>query len=104
MSLMTPHLLGEEFQRVWMMFATTVLLCPTTYEWIIPDDFVALDGPVEEISSYDWSGATLDKLVTLIETYKSNGCSGALCGCLLVPVVSIDFHSRNRIIVVFSIL
>jgi len=85
----TPELLGDQFQRIFVMFATAVFLCPTTYECISPDYLAALEGPTTDISTYDWSGATLEKLVSSIKTYKQKEFTGALCGCLIVPVVSL---------------
>ena len=71
-----------------MMFAIATLLSPTIYECVNPDLFGSLEGPVSDICMYDWSGAVADKLVLCIERFNEKGCTGALGGCLLVPVVS----------------
>ena len=85
--LITPELTGEVFQRVFVMFATAVFLCPTTYDCVSPDYLAALEGPASNISSYDWSNAVTEKLVASLQTFKDKGFAGALCGCLLIPVV-----------------
>jgi len=80
-------LVDSDFQTYWMMFNTTVLLCPTTYECASPDYLSALEGPPEEIASYDWSSVVFWKLSRSIEIFAKNGYTGALCGCLIVPLV-----------------
>ena len=77
-----------DFQMYWMMFNITVFLCPTTYECVSPEYLSALEGPTEEIASYDWSSVVFWKLSKCVETFINNGFSGALGGCLLVPLVS----------------
>lgn len=78
-----------DFQTYWMMFNVTVFLCPTTYDCVSPEFLSALEGPPEEIASYDWSSVVFWKISRSIDTFIKNGFTGALCGCLLVPLVSI---------------
>ena len=88
MDLIVPELDEVDFKRLFMMFAIATLLSPTSYECVSPDLFGALEGPVSDICLYDWSGAVADKLALCIERFNEKGCTGALGGCLLVPVVS----------------
>ena len=85
--LLKSDLDDEDFQRYWMMFTVTVLLCPTTYDCVSPEFLSACEGPPEGISSYDWSSVIFRKLSSSIDTFINNNFSGALCGCLLVPLV-----------------
>ena len=84
----------EDFKRYWTMFSVTVFLCPSTYDCASPDYLSAVEGPSEEIPSYDWSSVVYHKLIVSFETFLDNKLVGALCGCLVVPLVStfIKFH------------
>ena len=76
------------FHWVFVMFAISVFLCPTTYDCVSHDYLAALEGLASNISSYDWSNAITEKLVASLQTFKDKGFTGALCGCLLIPVVA----------------
>ena len=85
--LLRTDLSDGDFQRYWMMFSVTVLLCPTTYDCVSPEYLSAFEGPPEEIASYDWSSVVFRKLSSSIDIFIKNDFSGALCGCLLVHLV-----------------
>ncbi|KAM0824834.1 hypothetical protein ACQ4PT_069943 [Festuca glaucescens] len=88
MNMMSSDLEEEDFKRYWMMFSVTAFLCPTTYECVSPDYLSALEGPFEEIRSYDWSSAVFQKLSVSMKTFVDCGLQGALCGCLVVPLMT----------------
>uniref|UniRef100_A0A0E0BQZ9 Aminotransferase-like plant mobile domain-containing protein n=1 Tax=Oryza glumipatula TaxID=40148 RepID=A0A0E0BQZ9_9ORYZ len=79
--LLTKDLLGDKFKRIFMLFAITTFLCPSSYDHASPDYFSAISD-VSQISSYDWCGAVLDKIVFSIAKFKS-GTSSTIGGSLL---------------------
>ncbi|KAM0865808.1 hypothetical protein ACQ4PT_043036 [Festuca glaucescens] len=88
MNMLSSDLEEEDFKRYWMMFTITAFLCPTTYECASPDYLSALEGPSEEIRSYDWSSGVFQKLSVSMKTFIDCGLQGALCGCLVVPLMT----------------
>ncbi|KAM0924437.1 hypothetical protein ACQ4PT_004858 [Festuca glaucescens] len=88
MNMLSSDLEEEDFKRYWMMFTVTAFLCPTTYECASPDYLSALEGPSEEIRSYDWSSGVFQKLSVSMKTFVDCGLQGALCGCLVFPLMT----------------
>ncbi|KAM0837987.1 hypothetical protein ACQ4PT_061272 [Festuca glaucescens] len=88
MNMLSSDLEEEDFKRYWMMFTVTAFLCPTTYECASPDYLSALEGPSEEIRSYDWSSGVFQKLSVSMKTFVDCGLQGALYGCLVVPLMT----------------
>lgn len=103
MNMLASDLEEEDFKRYWMMFTVTAFLCPTTYECASPDYLSALEGPSEEIRSYDWSSAVFQKLSVSMKTFVDCGLQGALCGCLVVPLVSNAFSLSSAAVVMLLI-
>ena len=103
MNMLSSDLEEEDFKRYWMMFTVTAFLCPTTYECASPDYLSALEGPSEEIRSYDWSSGVFQKLSVSMKTFVDCGLQGALCGCLVVPLVSNAFSFSSSVVVMLLI-
>jgi hypothetical protein len=103
MNMLSSDLEEEDFKIYWMMFCITAFLCPTTYECVSPDYLSALEGPSEEIRTYDWSTAVFQKLSVSMKTFVDCGLQGALCGCLVVPLVS-NFFSFSTAAVVMLLI
>jgi hypothetical protein len=103
MNLLSSDLEENEFKTYWMMFNVSAFLCPTTYECASPDYLLALEGPSEEIRSYDWSSAVFHKLSVSMKTFVDCGLQGALCGCLVVPLVSNAFSFSSAAVVILLI-
>ena len=67
------------------MYALTVLLCPSSHGAASPDYYHILEDP-EQIGSFDFRMAVLDKLVASIDSYKA-GATTVLGGDLLTLTV-----------------
>ncbi|KAJ1254325.1 hypothetical protein BS78_09G046200, partial [Paspalum vaginatum] len=53
-NIITPELTGDSFVRVFLLFALSTFLCPTTHRHASSRYFAPLV-KVDEIASYDWS-------------------------------------------------
>ena len=84
-NLIQPGLDGDSFKRIFTMYALTVLLCPSSHGAASPDYYHILEDP-EQIGSFDFCTAVLDKLVALIDSYKA-GATTVLGGDLLTLTV-----------------
>lgn len=91
MLLITESLDGDRFLRIFMLFTLSCFLCPTSYDHASPEYYSAISKS-DEISSYNWCGAVLDKIVLSIYKFQQarNTCgTTALGGCVLVLAVCI---------------
>lgn len=84
-NLIQPGLDGDSFKRIFTMYALTVLLCPSSHGAASPDYYHILEDP-EQIGSFDFCTAVLDKLVASIDSYKA-GATTVLGGDLLTLTV-----------------
>ena len=66
--MITPNLVGSQFKTCFVLFANTVMLCPSTYDGASPDYFSAI-GVSNEIDSYDWCLAAFNKLIGCMDTF-----------------------------------
>lgn len=80
-NLIQPGLDGDSFKRIFTMYALTVLLCPSSHGAASPDYYHILEDP-EQIGSFDFCMAVLDKLVASIDSYKA-GATTVLGGDIL---------------------
>lgn len=69
MNLITPDLDGDNFKMIFTLFVVTCFLCPTSSE-SSTQEFCSLVSNPDQISSYDWSGLVLDKLVDGIHKFQ----------------------------------
>lgn len=94
MDMFNESLTGDKFKRIFMLFALSCFLCPTSYDHVSPEFYEAVMKP-DDIKLYDWSALILDKLVLSIYKFKKsdNTCGvAALGGCtLLLPVTALFF-------------
>ena len=88
--LVTPVLDGDKFKLVFGMYAMTVFLCPSSHDAVSPDYLHVFRDP-SSISSFDFSAAVLDKLITSIEAYNE-GITTVLGGNLLSLLVHAFYH------------
>ena len=84
-NLIQPRLDGDSFKRIFTMYALTVLLCPSSHGAASPDYYHILEDP-EQIGSFDFCTAVLDKLVASIDSYKA-GATTVLAGDLLTLTI-----------------
>lgn len=83
--MITPGLGGDLFKRVFLMFVLATFICPSSHGAASPEYYHALEDP-DNIASFDWCTAALDKLVLSIENWQKAGTS-VLGGNLLSIVL-----------------
>ncbi|TVU41831.1 hypothetical protein EJB05_15385, partial [Eragrostis curvula] len=88
-TLITHELSGDSFVRVFLLFALSTLLCPTSPRKPSSKYFSALI-QVDKITSYDWSELILEWLIEYIKRYQDKISSGKSCvlgGCTFFLVI-----------------
>jgi len=68
--------------QIWLLFAISSLLCPTSSTSLCVLRFHAIF-KVNEIEEYNWCQLVVDRLVNGIQDFKT-GKKKSICGCLFL--------------------
>ncbi|XP_014754930.1 uncharacterized protein LOC100825094 isoform X2 [Brachypodium distachyon] len=92
--MITPGLGGDLFKRVFLMFVLATFICPSSHGAASPEYYHALEDP-DNIASFDWCTAALDKLVLSIENWQKAGTSVLGGNLLSIVILYFEFIDIN---------